>query len=166
MVCHEGPWHVDIMRKRNIWIFLVVAVGGVFGCFYWVVFGPATRVDPPTPPLLQDATATGGWSSGGCPPTYEFEKTADESKSPEIVSRLKAQYPPGTPSKVLVDALLAQHFTVIARCSNDASIKRAIFRQTGGGFFGPYPAFANVAWKVDANDRIVWTKAAISYTGP
>jgi hypothetical protein len=63
-------------------------------------------------------------------------------------------------------ALSSQGFTDPNKCETDSSITRIIFRQRGGGLFGPYPAFAVVAWKTDAQGRVVWTKSMIAFTGP
>src|SRR5262249_3502379 len=143
---------------------LIATMIGVTSGVRWLFAGVA--LTPPTPPLLENAHAAGGWWSGGCPPQAEFEKGSDEAKSPELEDRLRMQFPPGTPANLLTRALLSQGFSLIEDCPNDSSIKRATFSQDGGGFFGPYPAFAIVAWKMDAEDQIVWTKGAVAYTGP
>src|SRR6185437_13140796 len=106
-----------------------------------------SRVQPPTPPLLRDATGHGGWWSGGCPRRTEFgERDADEARSPEIEDRLRKQFPAGSSASELKRALSSQGFTDPNKCETDSSITRMIFRQRGGGLFGPYPAFAVVAW--------------------
>ena len=89
-----------------------------------------------------------------------------EARSPEVESRLADQFPPGTPEEDLKASLANQGFRPALACDNDPSIHRATFSQRGGGFYGPYPAYAEVAWKVDADGKIVWTKAVVLYTGP
>jgi hypothetical protein len=51
-------------------------------------------------------------------------------------------------------------------CDNDPTIHGASFGQGGGGFYGPYPVSAIIAWKVDQAGKVVWTKANVAYTGP
>lgn len=131
--------------------------------------GCDSSLEPPTPPLLRDVTAAGGWWDGGCPPrdaTDEILHTGREALSPELDSRLRQQFPAGSEARRLVQELRAQGFRATAPCENDASIHHAEFRQSGGGFAGPYPIFASVAWKEDARGRIAWTKASVSFTGP
>jgi len=133
---------------------------------FWPALLPRYPLDPPTPPLLKGTTGTGGWSTGGCPPDGSFPTAGQEARSPELEARLKEQFPAGTPAIDLSRALLAQGFSPIENCPNDASISRVTFRQTGGGLFGPYPAFSLVAWKSDASGKVVWTKGTVAYTGP
>ena len=123
---------------------------------------------PPTPPLLENASATGGWGGIGCPrgPSDPPLREMSEARSPEVEDRLTRRFPPGTPEAQLKRALVSQHFQMIGSCEADTSIHRATFSQTGGGFYGPYPAWAVVAWKIDAAEKIVWTKADVEYTGP
>ena len=155
------------MRGRILIVaILVVAVGVTIGVRWLDREFAGVPLTPPTPPLLENARAAGGWWSGGCPPKDEFEKASEEAKSPEVEDRLRMQFPPGTPANLLRSALLLQGFSFIDDCPNDLSIKRATFQQNGGGFFGPYPAFAIVAWKIDGEDRIIWTKGTVAYTGP
>ncbi len=147
------------MRGRLLRIGIAAAGAVVTAC---------TPLSPPTPPLLRDATAGGGWSSGGCPPHLGDEAMAagPEARSPEVEDRLSHQFPPGTPATALVASLVDQGFRPEAPCDNDPSIRRALFDQRGGTFLGPAPAWARVAWKVDDQGRVVWTKADVAYTGP
>ena len=148
---------------------IVVAALGyvVWVSHIWLIIF-TTPLDPPTPPILERATAGGGWDSAGCPP-QPFEVSmarSGKAASTEVESRLAHQFPPGTPEHALGASLAKQGFRPEKACDNDPSIHRATFSQRGGGFWGPYPAFAWVAWKVDANGQIVWTKANVAFTGP
>lgn len=124
----------------------------------------APSLDPPTPPLLRHASTTGGWRGMGCPrgPGEPTVKDLAESGSPEIEDRLARGFPAGSPAFRLQASLIGQGFKTIAPCDADRSIRRATFIQSGGS----YPAYAVVAWKVDAKGDLVWTKAAISFSGP
>jgi hypothetical protein len=127
-------------------------------------------LQPPTPPLLRNAFARGGWWSGGCPPTNEIEQKGltrlGEALSPELDQRLRTRFPPGSAAGGLERYLRSQGFDQLQRCVNDPSISQMDFIQTGGGFYGPYPMFAEVAWKQDGAGRIVWTKGYVAFTGP
>lgn len=140
---------------------------GVWTSHIWLILF-AKPLDPPTPPILEGATAGGGRDSGGCPPQPDAVSMTklDEAASPEVRNRLAHQFPPGTPERVLETTLAKQGFITAKACESDPSIHRATFSQRGGGFWGPYPAFAWVAWKVDAEGKVVWTKANVAYTGP
>jgi hypothetical protein len=126
----------------------------------------AERLTPTTPPLLQGAVASSGWA-GGCPPyASELAFSSPEAHAVQVEARLARDFPAGTPEQALRTALTGQGFKPEASCDNDPTIHRARFFQSGGGLFGPYPALANVAWKVDADGRIIWTKADLMYVGP
>ena len=82
-----------------------------------------------------------------------------EAISPEFNQRLNAQFPAGTQATKLVSALASQGFAQTAPCANDATIHHAVFR---GGTFPE--TWAEVAWKQDADGRIVWVKGYVEYT--
>jgi hypothetical protein len=138
---------------------LVIAVASLAAC--------AEKLSPPTPALLQGATASSGWNSHGCP-AHAWDITAKypEAHATQVEARLARDYPNGTSEAVLAGALIRQGFKPEAPCDNDPAIHRASFTQSGGGFSGPYAALAEVAWKVDGQGRIVWTKANLVYVSP
>jgi hypothetical protein len=150
---------------RNI----VFAANAIAACMAVLVGGCAT-LNPQTPPLLRGVTTGhGGWASGGCPPTanfeYNLERIGQEASSPELAKRLSDKFPAGTSSKALIAYLSSQGFASIAACQNDGSIFRMSFNQSGGSPLGPFPMLAVVAWKEDGQGRIVWTKGQVSFTG-
>lgn len=155
------------MRKLTVWIItgLSAVLAAIVVWLYLIVRGEPLK--PETPPLLIGAHATGGSSNGWCPPDDEdFPGSQPETGSPEIERRLAKGFPPGSSEAALVQYLHGQGFKRMAPCANDPSIRRAnFFQHSGGGLFGPYPAFAVVGWKVDADGRVVWTRAEISFTG-
>ena len=127
------------------------------------------RLRPATPSLLQGATSRGGWWNGGCPflgdavePTPEM---TGEAISPELSERVARRFPPGSDPAVLEQALFHEGFRPGRTCKKH-SIRSAEFRQEGGGFFGPYPMDATVAWKVGSDGRILWTKGRAFYSAP
>ena len=121
---------------------------------------------PATPPLVEKATSLGTWDSQGCPArAHDLSTKYPEAHSPLMEQRLTSQFPAGTPEGDLIVALDRQGFRPFAPCDNDPSIHRALFRQSGGSGFGPLPARARVAWKVDSRGRILWTKADVVYLG-
>jgi hypothetical protein len=132
--------------------------------------GCEARLIPPTPPILSGASAGGGWSLAGCPPANNTERSlmrgGPEALSPQLDERLNARFPAGASGAGLESFLRSQGFVTLGFCANDSSIERMQFRQTGGGFYGPYPAFALVAWKVDDRGRVTWIKGYVAYTGP
>ncbi len=154
---------------------LVLALGaGILLLLATLIGGPllaiylSTRpLVPGTPPLLQDVRAGGGWASMGCPrPTSPSFASMSEALSPDLTPRLAALFPPGSDADALRTALVAQGFGVIAPCEGDPSVHRAAFHQSGGGFAGPYPISAVVAWRRTEDGRVVWTKGFVSYLAP
>lgn len=131
--------------------------------------GCAEDVSPPTPPLLTDVTARGGWWNGGCPARNANEARlydpSQEALSPELTARLQRQFPVGSNARQLERALRGQGFGPGETCANAPAVRNTQFRQSGGGFFGPYPIYASVAWE-ERNGRIVWTKGSVAFTGP
>jgi hypothetical protein len=119
------------------------------------------------PPILQGATAQGGWW-GACPPSNQTE--ADTIKtmrrlalSPEFNNRLSTDFPTGSPQQTLVDSLRKQGFRDAGYCKADPSIKMATFYAKGSGLL-PYATVAEAYWKTDG-DRIVWTKGFVRFSG-
>jgi hypothetical protein len=119
------------------------------------------------PPILQGATAQGGWW-GACPPSNLTE--ADSIKamrqlalSPQFNDRLNSDFPPGSLEQTLVDSLRKQGFRDAGYCKSDQSIKLATFYAKGTGLL-PYATVAEAYWQADG-DRIVWTKGFVRYSG-
>lgn len=137
--------------------------------FSLLVGGCGQPLKPLTPQLLKGATAAGGWWSGGCPDRPEDAHTrgnTPEALSPELTSRLTAQFPKGSDAAKVWTALSQIGFLEEPPCENDHNIKRATFRQSGGNVLtGPIPMFASVAWRVNALDKIEWTKGSVAYMG-
>ena len=154
-----------MFAHRRFILLLAISSGLVVAAF--AAFA-GEGLTPPTPPLLKDAQAEGGWASGGCPAhPYEVAFAKDrEARSPNVEERLAQQFPSGTSEQELVLALQRQGFELTPPCDNDTQIHHAVFRQKGGAIWGPYPMFANIAWKIDELGHIVWTKAFVAYTGP
>ncbi|HTQ99022.1 MAG TPA: hypothetical protein VMH83_03490 [Candidatus Acidoferrum sp.] len=121
----------------------------------------------PLPPLLDKATAGSGYASA-CPARNETErKLMAQSKlasSREVDMRLEREFPAGTDAALLSKYLAAQGFKPEAPCEGDASVQRASFFRKGVGFL-PYDTSATVYWKVDAQQRIVWTKGFLFFIG-
>lgn len=121
---------------------------------------------PATPPLLAKATSLGSWDSQGCPArAHDLSAKYPEAHSPQMEARLAKAFPPGAAESRLIAALEQQGFRPDRACDNDPSIHRALFLQSGGSGYGPLPARARVAWKVDRAGRILWTKADVVYLG-
>lgn len=128
-------------------------------------------LNPPTPPLLRNVTAQGGWWNGGCPPRDAVEArlnaASPEALSPELTERLVRQFPVGGDAGRLERTLRDQGFQQVrAPCATAPAIRLAEFRQRGGGFYGPYPIFAQVAWEQNGAGRLVWVKGTVAFTGP
>lgn len=131
------------------------------------LFLAGCTLSPETPPLLNGVTAGGGgWWNGGCPQSESAPAGMSEALSPELTARLKEAFPAGGSAINLENALRQQGFGKVTPCDEEPSVRTSIFRQTGGGFFGPYPIFAVVAWKQDEEGRILWTKGHVAFTGP
>lgn len=120
-------------------------------------------LEPATPPLLREVTAVGGWMSEGCLKSPNGTLFRPEALSPELMSRLQADFPPGSDAEQLRSAVLAQGFHMGKPCADDPSIVHATFRQTGGDL-SRLPIVATIAWKA-AHGRIVWTKGFVDFRG-
>jgi hypothetical protein len=122
-------------------------------------------VSRPLPPLLQGASTTGGTNSlcerrqgkGSTPETA--------SHSPEIVQRLRRDFPVGSAAAKLREALSRQGFSIHDACSPDKSVSWAEFRQSGGNGITAMPAYGTVYWKQDQAGRLVWATGDIAFTG-
>lgn len=132
--------------------------------------GCGDPLTPSTPPLLDKVTAVGGWWNGGCPPTdaleAELNEPSREALSPELMERLSTQFPAGSPARRLEQSLKEQGFSIKSPCDDLPAIRLGEFRQSGGGFYGPYPVWSQIAWEQDTAGKILWTKGTVAFTGP
>ncbi|SEK13785.1 hypothetical protein [Paraburkholderia diazotrophica] len=110
------------------------------------------------PTLLRDVTAHGGYW-GACPPT-----SGALAISPELDSRLKNNFPPGSDGQKLEGTLVKEGFHIDGVCNTDGSIHIAGFFRKGVGLLR-YDVSAQVYWKVDQEGRVVWTKGFVMYIG-
>lgn len=118
---------------------------------------------PPTPPLLKDGGSRHLRAHySGCPPWDPIQLQNPGS----IEDRVEKAFPQGTSQDLLVRSLLQQGFKIEPACTSDPTIRFAKFRQSGGGFYGPYPAYSVVTWKIDQTDKIIWASGWVAYTGP
>lgn len=145
---------------------LLVVLGLLALAFCVVLIGPG--FSPPTPPILEHVTFSGGWWTGGCPlhEDYPFRAqfTGGESQSPQLISRLNSLAPAGSSASTLREFLLQQGFADEPPCTTDPSIHRAVFAQSGRRFLS-FPLHAEVAWKTDG-DKVVWVKGIAYGLGP
>jgi hypothetical protein len=147
--------------KHVGWIAMGFVTCCVMGC---------TQTDEtslPLPPLLQNATVVGGWSSA-CPPRNDNERRMIETLklavSPEVERRLQERFPPGSGDDRLIAELLKQGFVLDGPCETNHTINRAHFFQKGIGSL-PYDTSATVYWKIDEQHHIVWTKGFLAHSG-
>jgi hypothetical protein len=119
---------------------------------------------PELPPLLQHATAGGGWDSA-CPPANDEERKLVELAplrvSPQMQQRLEAAFPEGTHEDLLVAELTSQGFKSGPSCKLDQTIRSASYHHRSSGFLDFADLWATVFWKVDDRRRIVWTKGIL-----
>jgi hypothetical protein len=148
------------MRERPLSCF-VLSLLALGGC--------GDQLTPPTPPLLENVKAAGGWWNGGCPPRdateAELFEPSREALSPQLMERLTRQFPVGSDASRLERGLAEQGFSLRLPCDGLRGIRLGEFRQTGGGFLA-YPIWAQIAWEQDDAGRIMWTKGTVSFTGP
>jgi hypothetical protein len=118
------------------------------------------------PQILIGATTTGGSNSlceGG---NDHGSSTETASHSPEIVERLRADFPAGSPASKLRTNLLRQGFIIHDGCSVDKSVSWAEFQQRRSNGVATYQAaFGTVYWKQDPAGRVIWAHGDIAYTG-
>jgi hypothetical protein len=122
-------------------------------------------VRPPLPPLLQGASTTGG-SNFLCEQGQgQGSRPETASHSPEIVQRLRRNFPVGSSATKLREALSHQGFSIHLACSPDKSIGWAELRQHGGNGVTAMPAYGTIYWKQNQAGRLVWTTGDIAFTG-
>jgi hypothetical protein len=147
----------------------VVIVGAGVAALYLVVdlVVRGAPLEPPLPPILQKVTASGGWISA-CPPADDTEArmrgTMELAISPEFDARLMKDFPSGTRESTLIEALTSRGFKVLEPCRSDLSVRRASFRQRGGGGLAVYPMTAIAYWKVDEANVVEWTRGFVFFT--
>ena len=135
---------------------LLTACAGQGGC----VFGR------PLPSLLVGARSASG-NYDGCPqaPSRWADPHPGSGASPNLTARLTRAFPPGSDAKRLSSSLAAQGFKPSRGCQTDPSVRFAIYDRPGD-LRAIFQTHAVVYWKVDAGDRIAWTRGFVSYTGP
>ena len=131
------------------------------------IFASWAGPKPPLPALLRNVSAGGGWW-GACPPETPAEAQEQQGRpvavSPELNRRLAELFPSGSSERTLVDALRSQGFELMLSCKGDLSIHIAAFVQHGTGLLS-HPMTAEIYWKTDEADNIVWTKGFVRYVG-
>jgi hypothetical protein len=152
--------------KLPFWAWLLAGCGLVtVAAGWWLLTAlQGEPLHPSTPPLLRKSIAVGARleHGSGCPPWESFDRENPGSIEPSVTRA----FPAGTTESVIVRTLSQQGFGIDSPCAADPSIRVATFRQSGGGFFGPYPEFAEITWKIDAEDRVIWASAWVGFTGP
>ena len=120
---------------------------------------------PPLPPLLQDATTTGGITDlcedNDAGPVEPVTNATTVSHSPEVVERLERDFPRGSKSEDLKAALLQMGFEM-QPCSGAFAAR---FDQAGGDETSSTQVTSTIVWKANPDGRIVWTTGDIAYTG-
>ena len=82
------------------------------------------------------------------------------------MERLGREYPVGSDASRLERNLKEQGFSLRLPCDGLSRIHLGEFRQTGGGFYDPYPVVAQIVWEQDDTGNILWTKGTVAFTGP
>ena len=109
------------------------------------------------PALVQGAKSAGGVG-------YDCRKAEDPAtlshlaKSPELSQRLQEQFPTGSPTDRLEEALVQQGFILHGPCSPDRTMRWAQFRRNKN------EVVANVFWRGGDNDELIWTFGDVAYT--
>jgi hypothetical protein len=134
-----------ILKWLGIAVLVIVFVGSLL--IVVALFWTDAASQAATPPILRGTTSRGE-SNNGCPADLPPDKIGI---SPDFSQRLAREFPPGTPSKVIETELARQGF-VISPCPYEADVKAARVTVTG---FGTLTGVAY--WKVDRNDKVVWT---------
>jgi hypothetical protein len=86
-----------------------------------------------------------------------------EANSSVLQQRLHQQFPPGTKETVIIRALIEQGFSSMVSSKNDKSVHTSYFQSQ----FGILSAIrSSVSWKVDKDNKIVWTEGDVFFEGP
>ncbi len=134
--------------RRNIRLAMALGAAGA-------MLGSCYRAQPA---LIKDAT-TGLGVFSICPSKERQADARPEGLSPEFDQRLREKFRAGTSEAHLTQALVVQGFDLQPSCPSDRSIRWAKWFQGGDQL----PMEAIATWKVDQNDRLVWTRG---YLGP
>ncbi len=130
-----------------------------------LLIAACSEQSPPLPPLLQDATTTGGITDlcedNDAEPSEPVTNASTVSHSPEIVERLERDFPRGSNSEDLKAALLEMGFKMLP-CPGAFAAR---FDQADGDESNSKQITSTIVWKADPDGRIVWTTGDIAYTG-
>ncbi|MEP0191096.1 MAG: hypothetical protein ABJP70_10760 [Erythrobacter sp.] len=118
------------------------------------------------PPLLQDATTTGGiirlCEQDTAEPSSLVTNASTVSFSPEIVERLERDFPRGSKSDDLKAALFEMGFKM-RPCPGALAAR---FDQAAGNGANSKEFTSTIVWKADSNGRLLWTTGDIVYAAP
>ena len=118
------------------------------------------------PPLLRHLEAHGGWGDAcPVPPKLKVEVAREGlADAPELDRRLKAEFPPGTAEIELVTNLQKIGFRPTGSCKDDGTIHIARYDQPPQpDVFLFFTMTATIYWKIDENDKVVWSKGFVVY---
>ncbi len=136
-----------ILKWLGIAVLVIVFVGSLL--IVVALFWTDAASQAATPPILRGTTSRGEWNNG-CP--ADRPRPPDEIEiSPDFSQRLAAEFPPGTPSKSIQTELARQGFA-ISHCPYEADVMAAKVTVTGIGTLT-----GKAYWKVDRNDKVLWT---------
>lgn len=86
-----------------------------------------------------------------------------EANSEELQQRLYQQFPPGTNEAMIIRALAEQGFSSMVSSKDDKTIHTSYFESQFGVLSG---IRSTVQWKVDKDDKIIWTKGFVFHEAP
>jgi hypothetical protein len=136
------------LRRLLPWLSAVVVLG-ICGAAAHQVNGRWPRSSA-LPPLLIGANAGfGRWNGCG---------GSGDGVSPELDKRIRDEFPPGSSEADLVATLKDQRFGPPTPCQGNTSVRHSHFVQPKDA-----PIDANVYWRVDDANKIVWTHGFVFF---
>jgi hypothetical protein len=108
------------------------------------------------PPLIRGAQAVGG-NVPSCPRSGLVSDVDFQHGNPDLGQRLLAKHPDGSKASALVIDLRRQGFELQGACPTDASVRWAMHRSWLGQ--------ANVYWKTDPAENLIWTRGYVEWDG-
>ncbi|MBB4196372.1 hypothetical protein CCR94_15060 [Rhodoblastus sphagnicola] len=128
-----------------------VVLGLIFSALGWWLLHQPVR---PAPALIA-GLASEGYAGAPCPARSLYEQDARKKRGPRADSafamRLREEFPLGSPSAALRDALSRQGFELFSPCANDENALGARWR---GKNWGEPDAY--VYWRIDPDEKLIF----------
>jgi hypothetical protein len=161
LVAAIGLWRMDRAQLRVSRRNVVAWLASLFATWLLPVWLLHLLPDWDLPALVRNADAAKG-EYFACRQPDPF--TSGETVSPAISARIDDRFPPGSSARALEQWLATQRFEPmpVSPCRNEPSVHAAWYLEHSRRLT---TVDVKVYWKSGGDDKIVWTKAVVSYSG-